>query len=65
MSGARHVVNASIDQDNLTGASKGTANISVRLGAGESAATIINNIRSSGAFANVLSNDNRKKSNFT
>ena len=49
--GAKHVINAEIEHDNLTGFSTGQGKVAIRLGKGEQASQIIKNLNKAGIRA--------------
>lgn len=61
VAGVRHVISASVAQDNLKGVCTGTGRITVRLQRDETAEQVKRNFQQAGFHANLHSDDPRKK----
>ena len=61
VAGVRHVISASVSQDNVKGVCTGTGRVTVRLQRGETAEQVIRNFQYAGFHATVHSDDPRKK----
>ena len=65
MSGARHVINIALDEDNMKGTCTGTGRIKIRLNANETIDDIELNFASKGIMVKEFEGDPRKKPNMT
>lgn len=65
MSGARHVISAALDEDNMKGICTGTGRIQIRLNQGESLDDIELNFAAKNVMVSEHSSDPRKKPNMT
>lgn len=65
MSGVKHVISASIDEDNMKGTCTGTGRIQVRLNPGETREQVELNYARQGVIVGETKSDSRKRPNVT
>lgn len=65
ISGSKHVIKATVDEDNLLGTCKGTGRIQIRLGQNENCDTVKLNFLREGIMVQEFASDPRKKPNVT
>ena len=65
MSGARHVISAALDEDNMKGICTGTGRIKIRLNQDENMDDIELNFARGGVMVNEFNKDSRKKPTMT
>ena len=65
MAGVKHVVSATVDEDNMKGTCTGTGRIKVRLAQGETRDQIELNFTKNGVAVREFASDPRKKPNMT
>lgn len=65
MAGVKHIISASVDEDNMKGICTGTGKIQVRLNADETVEQVELNFAKKGVMVNATKSDPRKKPNMT